>query len=236
MNEILERKLCSKKHYTYLHRKADTNEVFYIGKGLRSRAWTNKSRSDWWTKTANKHGFLVEVCAHWDTEQEAFEHEMFLIKAFRSLGCNLINQTDGGDGVRGLKHSAKTIDLVRQNTIALWADPSYRERVKTAQASRWTQEARDLHSARLRDAWSDEVRAKHSEKLKVAYSTPERIAMQRARSPIVNNRDSIEGKRREALQAYWASADVWSDEAKAKRSEATKKGWLTRKGIKNADH
>ena len=42
------------------------------------------------------------------TEQEAFEHEKFLILCFKDMGTSLCNQTDGGEGVSGLVCSAET--------------------------------------------------------------------------------------------------------------------------------
>jgi len=236
MNSIERKSLCREKHYTYLHRKADTNEIFYIGKGFKSRAWSSKSRSDWWVKTSKKHGFVVEICAHWDSDQEAFDHEVFLIGVFRSLGCNLINQTDGGDGVKGLKHSQKNIEAARKRSLELWASPSYRAKTSASQASRWTCEEIERHSERLKEAWNDEVRAKHSARLKEAYSTPERSAIQRAKSPLVSNRAAFEEKRKSGLKSYWLSEESQSEEAKIKRSNAIKKGWATRKGKVNADH
>lgn len=90
------------KYYTYLHRRNDTNAVFYIGKGHDRRAW-NKKRNDHWHKIVAKHGYSVEVVAYWPTEQQALDHEIFLIWCFRQLGARLSNQTDGGQGSSGRK-------------------------------------------------------------------------------------------------------------------------------------
>lgn len=97
------------QHYTYLHRKADTGEVFYVGKGKRAdRMKLRSGRSARWTRTANKHGFVPEVAAHWSTEPEAFEHEKFLIWCFREMGTDLVNHTEGGEGAPGFKQSEET--------------------------------------------------------------------------------------------------------------------------------
>jgi len=89
------------KYYTYLHRRNDTNEVFYVGKGQGKRAWKGR-RNKWWHCIADTRGFTVEICAHWPTEREAFEHEIFLIECFKSLDYKLVNQTKGGEGTAGL--------------------------------------------------------------------------------------------------------------------------------------
>lgn len=86
--------------YTYLHRRNDTNAIFYVGKGKEHRAW-QFGRNRWWNSIANKVEYTVEICAQWATEKEAFEHEKFLISCFKDLGYKLTNQTDGGDGASG---------------------------------------------------------------------------------------------------------------------------------------
>lgn len=89
------------KFYTYLHRRNDTNAIFYIGKGKDNRAWITK-RNKFWHSIADSRGFTVEICAYWPTEQEAHTHEKFLILCFKDLDTNLVNQTDGGEGTAGM--------------------------------------------------------------------------------------------------------------------------------------
>jgi hypothetical protein len=94
--------------YTYLHRRTDDGLAFYIGKGRGERAKSRHGRNKHWTRVADKHGYTVEILAEWPTEAEAFEHEKFLIACFRDLGYPLVNQTDGGEGPTGLRHTAET--------------------------------------------------------------------------------------------------------------------------------
>ena len=94
--------------YTYAHFRPD-NSVFYIGKGHGRRAWSDKNRNPHWHHITEKHGdYKVEVLAHWPTEQEAFDHEKFLIWCFRDMGYLMANITDGGDGPTGYKHTKET--------------------------------------------------------------------------------------------------------------------------------
>lgn len=96
--------------YTYAHYKPD-NSVFYIGKGRGRRAWAKDNRNPHWHHVTAKHGeHKVEVLAQWPTEQEAFEHEKFLIWCFRDMGYSMANVTDGGEGCSGLVHT----DAVKQ--------------------------------------------------------------------------------------------------------------------------
>lgn len=96
------------QHYTYAHYRNDTNQVFYIGKGVGRRAWEVRKRNSRWMRTHRKHGHRVEILAQWATAAEALEHERFLIATFRSMGHPLCNITDGGEGMRGYSPSADT--------------------------------------------------------------------------------------------------------------------------------
>ena len=134
-------------YYTYLHRRRDTNAVFYIGKGSGQRAWSNTGRNQWWQRICLKHGFDTEVLAHWPTESEAFDHERLLISCFQDLGCELVNQTSGGDGVKDL-------------------DPAIRQRIGQINSIRLRGRKRDPQSvakgiaARQGYSPSDETRMK----------------------------------------------------------------------------
>ena len=87
-------------YYTYGHYKADSKELFYIGKGKGNRSHEKDSRSTFWKNIVTKHGYTVEIFARWESEQDAFIHEKFLIECFRDL-TKLCNLTDGGDGCSG---------------------------------------------------------------------------------------------------------------------------------------
>jgi hypothetical protein len=87
-------------YYTYGHYKADSKELFYIGKGKGKRSHEKDSRSSYWRNIVNKHGFTVEIFAEWESEKDAFIHEKFLIDCFRDL-TDLCNLTEGGDGCSG---------------------------------------------------------------------------------------------------------------------------------------
>ena len=91
--------------YTYIHRKASDGSVFYVGKGAGKRAWDCNRRNPKWKNIVAKHNHTVEVCALWESAEEAFQHEKFLILCFKDIGCNLANLTDGGDGPNGYKYT-----------------------------------------------------------------------------------------------------------------------------------
>ena len=101
--------------YTYAHYKPD-HSVFYIGKGHGRRAWSNKNRNPHWHHiTAKYENHKVEILAKWPTEQEALEHEKFLIWCFRDMGCLMANIADGGKGISGYKHTEKTRKILSEH-------------------------------------------------------------------------------------------------------------------------
>jgi hypothetical protein len=102
--------------YTYFHTRADTGQVFYVGKGKENRAHdTNRNRH--WSAIHKKHGRTVHFAMTGLSEAEAFEHEKFLILCFKDMGCNLVNMTDGGDGISGFKHDEKTKSKISKSLV-----------------------------------------------------------------------------------------------------------------------
>jgi hypothetical protein len=91
-------------YYVYLHKKASTGEVFYVGKGKGGRAWSRASRSGHWKNTVQKNGLVVEFAHAGLKEWAALEIERELIalygRADEGLG-GLVNCTDGGEGCSG---------------------------------------------------------------------------------------------------------------------------------------
>ena len=100
--------------YTYIHRRADTGQVFYVGKGQNNRAYSKGQRNRWWHFVTEKHGYTVEVCADWTTEEQAIDHEILLISCFKDMNHPLVNQTLGGDGISGYHHTDATKKLIAE--------------------------------------------------------------------------------------------------------------------------
>jgi hypothetical protein len=99
--------------YTYAHYKPD-NSVFYIGKGKCNRAFDKISRSKKWKAVVAQEGdYKVEVLAKWETEKEAFEHEIFLIDCFRQMGAQLVNVSKGGHGASGYRHTEEYVEYMK---------------------------------------------------------------------------------------------------------------------------
>ena len=141
-------------YYTYLHRRESDNKPFYIGKGLGKRAWAHRGRNDYWARTVAKHGLKVEIVAEWKTEEEAFEHEKFLISCFRDMGHELVNLTDGGDGASGYKHGEERLRWLKDNNPA--RRPEVREKIaKNRSGIRVSPETKERISGGVSRLWAD---------------------------------------------------------------------------------
>jgi hypothetical protein len=95
-----------KPFYVYEHWRPDRDVCFYVGKGKGPRARNFGKRNPvYGTVIAELAalGMCVEVrmVASGLTEAEAFDVERARIKFWRSVGIELTNRTDGGDGRSG---------------------------------------------------------------------------------------------------------------------------------------
>lgn len=145
--------------YTYIHTRSDTNTIFYVGKGKGRRAWLKSDRNNHWHNVVNKAGYSVAVCSYWETEQEALEHEKFLIGCFKEMSYILTNKTDGGEGTSGYRHT--------EETKAKMVGRKHTERTKQAIASyqrgRTPQKLTEETKAKIREA---KLGKKHTEEAK----------------------------------------------------------------------
>jgi hypothetical protein len=117
--------------YTYCHLRKNPDgspgTPFYVGKGSGRRAYRAKGRNKHWNHVAAKHGFVVEILARWQSEKEAFDHEVFLISTFRAMGFKLVNLTDGGDGVSGFPVSAERKLHLSRLAAKQWSNGALRQ-------------------------------------------------------------------------------------------------------------
>ena len=97
--------------YVYEHWRPDEGVIFYVGKGHARRAYDwHRGRNRWHkfiVAKLRKSGLRVEVkIVHSGMpETDALAKERELIAHWRSLGADLVNLTDGGEGPSGLKHT-----------------------------------------------------------------------------------------------------------------------------------
>jgi hypothetical protein len=100
----------------YLHKRLDTNEIFYVGIGNSvKRAFDKNSRNQYWNNIVNKTDYTVEIYAEnldWESACR-LEKKLILQYGRKDLGLGtLCNLTNGGDGVIG--HSKESIEKIRK--------------------------------------------------------------------------------------------------------------------------
>lgn len=195
--------------YIYVHSKPD-GIPFYVGKGSKNRAYSFvKNRNSHYKNIVNKYGvknIIVDVYPC-ENESHAFEREIEIIAAIKSLGVDLSNMTRGGEGPSGFKHSEESkIKFSMQR-----------------KGKKFTDEHRKKISEALRGKKRPEFSEKWREKLRVS-STGKRHS------------DDIKNKISNSLKgntfALGLKRGPMSDEQKAKVS-ASKKGQIPwNKGIR----
>jgi hypothetical protein len=156
--------LCNLMYYVYQHKKADTNEVFYVGKGKCNRAFNDKKRNPYWKNVAAKHGFCVEFLAKNLDEELAFLVEAEAIDACKKKGVSLTNLTDGGEGTSGLRHTEqhKQKLIGNQYGASTWGKTFKGKTHSDEQKAKWSEIRKGVTSPRKGVVLSDEIKSKMS--------------------------------------------------------------------------
>ena len=144
-----------KNSYIYFHITKDTQEIFYVGQGVGSRAWHFHNRSRIWNNTAKKHGVQVEVVLTGLTKEEANHWERFWIASIGRRDLkegNLVNLTSGGEGpgdpsperlqqlkeyATGVKFSDERRRKISEALKAHASKPENRKRMTEMNNQRW---------------------------------------------------------------------------------------------------
>lgn len=107
----------------YQHRRADNNNVFYVGIGRKEqRAYELKDtrRNRYWKRIANKYGVVVEVTHKDICLEEAQSIEKYLISFWRGYHGKeaMANISDGGDtGNKFIKMPPEAVEKMRQSKL-----------------------------------------------------------------------------------------------------------------------
>ena len=114
------------KAYVYTHKRLDKNCIFYVGIGSsanQKRAYETHKRNDYWLRVKNITEIEVEVLFEDLTWEVANYYEKYLIAVYgrKNKGTgDLVNMTDGGDGVRGwviTEEGRKRMSLCKKGSV-----------------------------------------------------------------------------------------------------------------------
>lgn len=150
--------------YVYGHYTADTGKLFYVGKGIKKRAWSFRSRNRYWYNVVNKHGIDIKILYDNLTEEEAYEKEKEIIA---EVGLNnLTNVLSGGEGM--------TSDDVK----SLYKNPEYREKMKAAhkrlqQDPKWIQTMKECGENGKLKMQDPSIKEKHLNSVRNVAQTEE---------------------------------------------------------------
>lgn len=116
--------------YIYIHKRLDTNEIFYVGRGTvskrasgrchtntYSRAYVKHVSNQHWIRIIEKVDWIVEIIEDYLTWEESLDLEKKYIKQYGRKDLNegtLVNFTDGGEGSYGLIPSKLSIETQRK--------------------------------------------------------------------------------------------------------------------------
>lgn len=114
-------------YYVYFHRRRDTNEVFYVGKGRGDRAESIVGRTHRWFTVACDAGRTIEYVKSGLTEADSLRLECDAIAALRKAGVKLVNVSPGGGKYCCPRKHGKQrkVQIVRQGnrTVFVWVNP-----------------------------------------------------------------------------------------------------------------
>lgn len=173
--------------YVYLHRRLDTNDVFYIGIGSSlkfRRAFDSSNRNKFWKNIVRKTNYIIGVIYKNITYEQACKYEINLIAMYgkRDLGLgNLVNMTDGGQGTTRIKVTEETKIKSKKYKVGKVLSEETKEKIRQkALGRKWTKERKIKFSEyRKKVCLSSEYKLqrklkmtgkKHSEETKVKMS------------------------------------------------------------------
>jgi hypothetical protein len=177
-------------YYIYEHWRTDTNSLFYIGKGKGRRAYRMSYRSQWHNRIQEKLRSLgldveVRIVLTGLSCEEARHAETQHIKKCRETGVEIINMTNGGDGISGFKHSRETREKMRLSALKANTEEVRRKKSVSRTGIKLSKEHREkisisnVGNKRASGKRSEEFCEHMSRVLKGRKLTPEQVEQRR---------------------------------------------------------
>jgi hypothetical protein len=156
----------------YEHLRNDTNEVFYVGIGVKKgRAFEKHNRNPHWYNIVKKAGYTVNIVYKDIEHDEAKQIEILLIEKYgrKDLGLgNLVNMTDGGEGTLGYIYSEETRQKISEGNKGKTVSEEAKQKISEAlKGNTLSEETRQKLSEALKGrTFSEESKQKMSEAMK----------------------------------------------------------------------
>ena len=226
-------------YYVYLHKRNDTNCVFYVGKGKNKRAWSKGSRNKHWKHITEKHGYSIEIIKSNLTESQAFEEEIITINTYGI--SNLVNMTIGGNTSTGYVHTEATRQ--KQSEIAharKLSNPEWYERcVKRITELSEKQRSDPLFYKQLGEynsKWygtlTPEQKIEYTAKKVKWQEDEEKVALARKKkSETCKSKKYLENQRLRAIQQWAKLTPAQRETENLKRAEYARKAAQYKTGV-----
>lgn len=220
-----------KKHVLYFHINSFTEEVFYVGIGLKSRPY-EKTRSQLWNRIVKKYGYKIKIIHEFDDRKEAEKMEVYYIGLYGRINNKtgiLANLTNGGEGLTGYIMSDETKKkLIEYKTGKKHSVETCLKRsisLKGRKPHPNTVAARKLAPY---NSWNKGQKMKEESRLKMIASKTGQKLTQQHKDKIgakMKGRSFSEETRKKMSDALKGRPK--SEETKRKLSEAAKRQWQT---------
>jgi len=201
---VREEVIVNTSFYVYAHTRPSTGDIFYVGKGKAARITSLKSRNKHWqnvVKKENGFGSFKFI----DGIDEEFAHfiEIETISHLRSKNVKLVNLTDGGEGVSGLRHSKES----RAKMSQAHRDVSDETRLRMSEAAKGK-----VLSAETRKKVSDGLKAnkyvrKYTSQLGKKHTPEAKLKMSAAKKGRVPYNKGVKATQEEADRLRKISRD-----------------------------
>jgi hypothetical protein len=148
------------RFYTYAFLREDRTP-YYIGKGSGCRIYRKKGRPCSKPKDKSRIIFLKQNL----TEEEAFNHEIYMIDVFgrKDLGTGILhNRTAGGEGTSGAILSEECKEKIRQKAIGRKLSEEHKRKISDALKGRTYSDEYKKKMSDIKKNQSEETRRKIS--------------------------------------------------------------------------
>ena len=182
-SQFIEQMEDPKRFYTYAYLREDRTP-YYIGKGTARRLYKRSKKDIKPPKDKSRIIFLKQNL----TEQEAFQHEKYMIAVFgrKDLGTGILhNKTDGGDGPSN--PSEGTRKKMRENRIGKISSEKSRNKMSESRRGNknhfYGKHHTEETNAKLREANTGKTLSEQT-KLKISESGTGKILSEQTRENI----------------------------------------------------